>query len=262
MRTLRFEIFRSFQNKNMAISLLIGIVIVVFDLVTFIANHINIRASLIQAWIGTDYPYAYHSLYYVVLPIIACLPYAGSLYSDISTGYDKNICIKTSRMIYICSKVVATYLSAFFAVVFPLLFDLFIVAGIYPNYRAERLSFLVAAPLDCHLFSEAYVLNPVLYCIIFILLAGFFGGAIALISLSISRITKNLFSTITIPFIIYIFNGMMMGGYENGTYAVFEMIDPVPASITRPYQMIVTYFVLLIGTTFVIWLITRRRDVL
>ena len=105
-----------------------------------------------------------------------------------------------------CSKVVAAYLSAFFAVVFPLLLDLFIVAGIYPNYREERLRSLVAAPFDCHLFSEAYVVNPVLYCFIFILLAGVFGGAIALISLSISRITKNLFSTITIPFIIYIFN--------------------------------------------------------
>ena len=122
LNSIFFEVKRAMHGKNFAVSLLIGCFIALMDLCAF---HTQYKGSndmiLLQAWIGTDFQFAYNSLFYVLLPVIACLPYAGSYYWDINSGYDKNILIKVSRKNYIVAKGAAVYISAFAAVVLPLL---------------------------------------------------------------------------------------------------------------------------------------------
>ncbi len=141
-RAIKFELSRAFRDKYFVISLLIGGIIVTLDIVTFYTQYIEPKnASLIQAWIGTDFAFAYHSLYYILLPVIACLTYGGSYYMDMSTGYDKNILLRMKRSYYLLSKMIAVFVSAFLSVAIPLLANLFIVAGIYRNELPERLTF-------------------------------------------------------------------------------------------------------------------------
>ena len=93
MNTIKFELYRAFHSRNFVISLLIGSLICALDLITFIVMFGFNGRYLIDAWIGTDFPFAFNVMFFALLPVLACLPYGGSLFYDVKTGYDKNICV-------------------------------------------------------------------------------------------------------------------------------------------------------------------------
>ena len=263
MRIIRLELYRAFHSRTFYISLLIGFLICVLDLVTFCAQFgIGGRWYLAQAWIGTDYRFVYNTLFYILLPVIACLPYGGSLYTDMQSGYDKNICIKVSRLNYSVAKGSAVFLSAFVSVALPLAVDLFIAAGLYSNYLPERLEFMSVGLLDRNLFTTICNFHPLLYALLFILIDGLFAGAIALISLSISRLVKSHFTAVVTPMVIYITSSIFMQGDNYGNWGVIYMLNPYPVVPTLWYQMLIAYIVIFGVDCLIIWLITRKRDVL
>ena len=101
-KVIIFELKRAFHGIGMKISLLLGMMVCILDLSLFYFQYGAPNGMiLIQAWIGTDYQFAYNSLFYVLMPILACLPYAGSYFTDIDSGYEKNICIRTSRLSFL-----------------------------------------------------------------------------------------------------------------------------------------------------------------
>ena len=117
MRVLRFEMTRAFRNKWLAVSVALGTLIGLADIWLNVSQYgFNRGRALIQTWIGTDYQFAYNSLFYVLLPLIACFPYAGSCYQDQKTGYESSICIKTSRLSYMIAKEAAVAASGAAAV--------------------------------------------------------------------------------------------------------------------------------------------------
>ena len=176
MRVLRFEMTRAFRNKWLAVSIALGTLIGLADIWLNVSQYgFNRGRALIQTWIGTDYQFAYNSLFYVLLPLIACFPYAGSCYQDQKTGYESSICIKTSRLSYMIAKEAAVAASGAAAVACPLLIAMFIAAGIYPDKRPEKLTFLYAGIIDCHMFPRIFAEHPVCYALLFTLLDAVFG---------------------------------------------------------------------------------------
>lgn len=251
------------MNIWLYISVGIGIVIGILDLLMFRRVYTTENsASLIQAWIGTDYRFAYNTLFYILLPIIACLPYAGSYYEDMRSGYDKNICIKTSRKAYILSKMSAVFASAFAAVSLSLIINMFVVAGLYPNNKPDRLDFQVAGIIDCQLFPALFSQHPLWYGIVYTLIDGSFGGLLGILSLAVSRLVENKFSAISIPFIMYVITGILFTGTQKGNWSIMEMINPVQNVTTYGYQMAISYFGVFVVSAFVTWICAVRRDVL
>lgn len=133
MRVLRFEIGRAFKNIWFISSAAAGTVIGIADCVLFLKIHVNSNEewSLSQIWLGTDYQFAFNSIFFALLPLIACLPYASTCYSDIKSGYERTVCVKTLRINYVIAKAVAVSLSGAAAVAIPLLIDLFVAAGLW-----------------------------------------------------------------------------------------------------------------------------------
>ncbi|MCR4670526.1 MAG: hypothetical protein K5643_04965 [Saccharofermentans sp.] len=217
---------------------------------------------LIQAWIGTDYQFAYNEMFYILLPVLACLPYGGSLYTDIKTGYDKNICIKGSRLHYAISKGIATFLSAFFSVAIPLGLNLFIAAGLFSNYSPERLEWMNIGIVDRNMFTTIFISNPAVYCLVYILIDGLFAGAIALTSLSLSKVVKSHFTAVVTPMVLYVLFAMFMEGNDFGNWSVLGMLNPRQYVVTKSWQMITAFLVILFINVFIIWVTSRKRDVL
>lgn len=263
MRVIKFELYRAFHSKTFIISILIGVLICVLDIITFcIEFGTSGDKYLIQAWIGTDYQFAYNEMFYVLLPVIACLPYGGSLFWDIKTGYDKNICMKASRSSYAFAKSLSVFLSAFVCVAFPLGVNLFVVAGLFPNYIPERLEFMSIGLLDRHLFTSIYSYHPAVYCLIYILVDGMFAGAVALISLSLSKVVKSDFSAVVAPMVIAIISSMILSGDDQGNWGFLGMINPRQYVTTLWYQMLFLYIGILTINIVIIGLISRKRDVI
>ena len=81
------------------------------------------------------------------------------------------------------AKELAVFLSGAVAVALPLLIDLFIGAGIYPDRNPEKLTFLYAGIQDSNMFPRLYQLHPAGYCLMFTLLDAVFGGLMGLVSM-------------------------------------------------------------------------------
>ncbi len=262
-RCVKFELKRAFDSIGTKISLILGSVIVLLDLITF---YLQFRSEgdkiLIQAWIGTDFQFAYNGLFYIVFPIIACLPYAGSYYDDIFSGYDKNICTRISRTQYMLAKGVAVYISAFVCSVIPLLADLFIAAGLYPNALPNKLDFLSAGIIDCNRFPRLFHEKPSIYCLVFILIGGLFAGALGLVSVAIAKFCKSRFAAVVAPFVVYILTGVIMINETGHSLAVMEMINPLQRCLTSTAQMCIVYLLIVAASVSAIWYFGRKRDIL
>ena len=265
MRIIRFEIYRAFHSHTFLLSILIGFIICALDLISFcIMFGVNgaKQMYLIQSWIGTDYQFAYNQMFYIFLPVIACLPYGGSQFTDIRSGYDKNILTKVSRTDYTIAKCIAVFLSAFVGVVFPLGLNLFVSAGLFPDYIPERLEWMSVGLLDRNLFVELTYTHPVFYCLVYILIDGFFAGAIALTSISIARGVKSFFTAVVTPAVILLVMSIFLEGNEYGNWSVSEMLNPVQNVVTLWWQMFIAFVFILVLNVIVSLITTRKRDVL
>lgn len=262
-RCVIFELKRAFESVGTKISILIGSVIVLLDLLTFYlqygapGGHI-----LIQAWIGTDFQFAYNGLFYIVYPILACLPFAGSYYQDVFSGYDKNICIRISRKQYMIAKCFAVYVSAFVCTIIPLLGNLFIAAGLYPDSLPEKLNFLSAGVIDCDRFPVLFSEHPLAYCMVFILVDGLFAGALGLVSVAVMKYCKSQFSAVMTPFVLYILTGLFMLNESGRSIAVMEMVNPIQRYTATVGQMCAVYLFIVLASIIVIWFCGRKRDIL
>ncbi len=262
MNTIKFELYRAFHSRTFLVSLLIGNVICALDLISFYIMVGQSGRYLVQSWIGTDYLFAYNQMFFILLPVLACLPYGGSLYTDIKTGYDKNICVKTSRLNYAFAKSVSVFLSGFASVCLPLAMNLFIAAGMYPNYIPERLN-ATSIPLDdVYLFAAIFDKHPAVYCLIYILIDSLFAGAMALISLSLTVKVKSSFTAIVTPMVFFFMFDIFVGVKDYGNWSVTAMLNPRQYMHTYWYQMIIVYLVIFSVNTTVITLISRKRDIL
>ena len=140
---IKFEFYRAFRSGGFYVALLLGTALAIGDIVLF---HNAFRDTIdtkvvMQTWIGTDYQFVTNSLFYALLPILAALPYAGTYYEDIKTGYLKNILLHTSRRGYYMAKSFVVFVMAAITVMIPLLLDLMAVMTIYPLRMPERLEF-------------------------------------------------------------------------------------------------------------------------
>lgn len=262
MNTIKFELFRAFHSRTFVISLLIGSLICALDLITFIVMFGFNGRYLIDAWIGTDFPFAFNVMFFALLPVLACLPYGGSLFTDIKTGYDKNICVKASRLNYAFAKSVSVFLSGFVSVCLPLAVNLFIAAGLYSNYIPEWLNSSSLCLPDNYLFSEVYHAYPAIYCLIFILMDGMFAGAIALTSISLSCKVKSSFTAIVTPMVLLFMFDVFVGVKDFGNWSVLAMLNPQQYLHFYWYQMLIVYLVIIAANIAMITITSRKRDIL
>lgn len=263
-KAILFECKRGFRSSGFLISCLIGIAICILDLVIFCKMFwLDLNEKIVlQMWIGTDYQLAFNSLYYVLLPILASLPFGASYYQDIRTGYVKNVCIKISRKEYFAAKSIATFLSAQVAVMMPLLFNLILSMGIVPLRVPEKLTFLNASILDRSLFAKIFYTVPLLYCILFILLDGMFAGILSLYSICIAEWVESAFSAIVTPFVVYIISGVALMGDEKGNWSVMEMVNPMQRCTSRIEQLLICIVGGIVIAAIVIILKGRKKDFL
>ncbi|MBP3457718.1 MAG: ABC transporter permease [Lachnospiraceae bacterium] len=263
-RILRFEVKRAARSKGFLISLAMSCFIVILDFALFNRMYAGSRAvhNALEAWIGTDFQFAYNSLFYVLFPIIATLPFAGSYYTDLQSGYIKNICTRVSRKNYYMAKYCSTFLFAAIAVMLPLVLSLFLCMGIYPMRRPDKLLFITAGIIDVNLMPEIFNLYPFVYCILFILIDGVFAGMISVFSICIAERVESFFSAIAVPFAIYVLWGVLFAGNKIGNWSLMEMVNPLQRCITHGWQLLTCLLGGLAIAPVWIYLKGRKKDIL
>ena len=74
MKAVKFEFKRMLHERNLKISLIISMIVIIMDIFEFYMQRVEFgdisNTKLIQAWIGTDYQFAFNSLFYILLPVM------------------------------------------------------------------------------------------------------------------------------------------------------------------------------------------------
>ena len=214
MNQLKTEFRRVFSSSGMLLSISIGSVITLLHVFqTPLQLHtLNLNkdfelypfespCSAIANWIGADVISLESFLFYMLMPLLATLPFASSFFSDKKSGYLKNIYARSSRKDYLISKYIAVFVSAGIAVIVPLILNLMICMVLLPNTTPEP-SAGASAIQPLHLFSMIYYTKPTLYLIIYLIIDFIFAGLFACISLTCSFFTNYKIIVLICPFFV------------------------------------------------------------
>ena len=140
------EMKRAMSGKGMVLSMLIGTVLGIAHVIREIipayrANLTNFYNefpilsphSAVETWMAGSPSNLEGFIFFLILPILASLPFGTSYFEDCKEGVIKNIYMRTKREDYLKAKYAAAFLSGGIAVLVPLIFNLMCSLVLLPN---------------------------------------------------------------------------------------------------------------------------------
>lgn len=210
---IKIEMKRAIKNKLFIIALLFGCFITishVFQLIIpkipYLSLHLTkgfFPDSVFNTWIGGEGYTLQNYVFFLILPILASIPYADTFYLDKKSGYIKNVFIRTQKMNYYTAKYIATFLSGGIAVCIPLLINLGLTAVFMPSIIPQAGIGLFFSAKS--MWTAIFFTNPYLYVFLYLGIDFLFAGLLATFALTISFYASNRFIVLVTPFIIYFF---------------------------------------------------------
>lgn len=209
---LKIELNRALKSRSFYVSLLIGIIISIAQIIMEVISKADDPLKLFTG--GTTYPYSvfnswigghinnpYQIAYLTIFPILATLPFGISYHMDLKKGYVKNVYTRTNRINYCMAKYISTFLLAGTAVVLPMLINLMVTSAILPSLVPATNGVFSLTGLN--LWSEIFYVHPYLYIGIYMIIYFIYGGVFASLALAGAFFVDNVFLLTLFPFIIY-----------------------------------------------------------
>lgn len=214
---LKIELERAIKNKFLLISILIGLVITLSHLVQFVIpisktldDYLTINKPmmypgwLFSTWIGGNSYTLQAFLYYLLIPILATIPFGDSFFLDKKSGFIKNVLIRTKKRNYYISKFIATFIVGGLVIVIPLLANFVLSAMLLPSMLPQASSgfdYINASSM----WSTLYYTHPFMYVFSYLVIDFVFSGLIATIALAVSFFVEHRFVVVIAPFLLYLF---------------------------------------------------------
>ncbi len=226
---LKIELKRAFINRSFIVALIIGIIICLWHFFEYIFPYVidsgylsvepeNTFFPLISfnCWIGGNFVPVQSYLYFLLLPLIATLPFGNSYVTDKKTGYIKNIYTRTKKQDYILAKYIAVFLSGAVAVVLPLLINFYLTSLVLPSIAPDSASYS-SVVFSYSKWSNLFYSNPFVFELLYMLITFIFSGLISSTALIISFFVNNKLIVAFAPMIIYVFLSSLadISGFQN-----------------------------------------------
>ena len=212
---LKEEVRRSLRSRGMLMSLVIGGIIAAAQLIQYQIpkSRWNLTTSAFE-----DFPIVYPFsaadswlsggavdleafLFFLLIPILAVLPFGTSYFSDRMSGFLKGVYMRTSRRTYLTAKYIAVFLSGGLAVILPLALNLLCALELLPNLVPQS---VLPHNLICaaNLFYQVYFSHPILYTVIFLCIDFVMGGIWACTALACSFLSDYKIVAAVCPFFL------------------------------------------------------------
>lgn len=218
---IRIELKKAFHNRMLYITLAIAIAIAVFSAVTNIQDytameemkagyryHADIPGnpeheiiSTHNRWIGQDTSSMGTSLFYLLLPLLAALPYSWSYLSEQHSGYVKNVITRNERKPYYLAKYVATFLSGAFIIFVPMLLNLVIVSSVIPAAGPDISYDMYYGLLATDMLTSVFYTKPILFIVLRLIMGSGFAGLIATAVMGLGQFIKKTVAVLILPFL-------------------------------------------------------------
>jgi hypothetical protein len=257
---IRFELTRAFRNRLFLLALGLGCLIalshIIFDVMPSAAAEQANRQlseakgayplSLFNTWMGGKGYIIQPTIYFFLLPLLVCIPFADTLSTDRQSGYIRHLATRANPRRYYLAKTLSVFLSAAAVGVLPLLLDFYLTALFFPPLIPEATSgqFPIG---ETSMFSGLFYSHPFAYVAVYLLIIALFSGLFALFSLVFTFFIKNRALVMLSPFILCAFIDFILGVLP-GRFFQFS-----PILFLRPDQPGIAVFTV-IGAEFLILL--------
>ena len=265
------EIKRAFNTIGMKLALLVGCALSVWHVITVImpisegqnyelsANAIDdlyVPISLFSTWMGNELFPIQSYIFYLILPLLAVLPFGSSFFEDIKSGYIINVCTRVEKKIYFKAKYLAVFLSSGVAVVAPLLLNLVLSSMFMPAFIPDNGTVGTISPTT--MAYEVFFTHPLVYVLMFIVIDFIFAGVIATLSLSYTYFTEHRFGVMIVPFVFYFFIYSLTNLIDKTDYSLFFMLNGGANNNYLP--MYILYFLLFFILSYVIFMWKGKKQ--
>lgn len=262
---IKYEFKRAFCNRSMRNVVIFCALLCLFHTIAYVLFIHNAEYTLYSivpdAWLGTEVTLCFHSLFYLILPIIAILPYGLSLYTDNRTGYGRMIMVKVRHGHYYLAKYIAVFCSSAFVVGFTLLLSVIMLSAVIPWGRPDGTHLFIIG--GSGMFSEVFYLYPAWYMFFYTMLDMLFGGLFGVMALAVSYIAKNRFMVLSIPYMIYWMEWLLFTTFGFPQYSIFNIVDCSQQGGEFTLQSVVLVYMIFMGLATLLYCISvRKRDVL
>ena len=140
--------------------------------------------------------------------MLATLPFADSYFADAKDGFLRSVCNRTKRLHYYVAKYIAVFLSAFVVITVPLLLD-FLLGTLFLPLMQPLVTLSQTTVGETQTFPWLFYNMPVVYVLVYTLMAGVFAGLLAVLALAFSHILNYRVLVLLAPFIGYMFSSSL-----------------------------------------------------
>lgn len=215
-KLLNFELRRAFKTPGFFLAILIGSAITVSHwilqvLPTAMRLDANMTADIAMEypsgvfteWIGEGSS-QYSYLYFLIMPLLAALPYADSFFGDVGNHFINMICTRTERKKFFICRYLAVFISGGVTALIPLLINFMLCMSVLPFIHPEIAGYM-SLIVPATSMSVLYVRAIGLYIFLSLLIIFIFGGTIATFALAASYYSNYRFTVLLSPVILCIF---------------------------------------------------------
>lgn len=270
-KMIRFECSRAFSTLGFKLALLIGALIAVSHFVMNVVPYVlrleeyieinkpmSYPGWLYSLWLGGNSYTVQSFLFFMILPLLAALPFADSFYSDATGGYVAEVFTRIDRSRYFVGKYVAVFFSGAIAVLFPLVLNFLLSFSILPALKPEPTDFGSPITADVSM-SELYFNKPVLFLLVHLLIIFIIGGLFAVFALSASYFCNYQFLALISPFLLYISLVAIFGFLDLEDWQPNNFLNPAYRLHTISPVFATGFLLILLSTFFFIR--GKRADV-
>ncbi len=239
---LRVELFRAFCNRLFLLSVLLGILALAYGLVDYAAGPNPIDMPGASPFLNNAFDafiWAENSLFALLVPLFAVLPFSDSFVVDRSHGYINFILARSNCWRYNFSKFLSNFLAGGMSLAIPLLLFYAYVNIRYPRgfppLTEARIPYdPMPGPLGFY-----YRADPDSYILFLIALAFIFGGVYATFALAVSSLVHNRYIGLAFPFVFY--------NVANFILAVLSLEYWTPPATLVPHSINLTSWLTVFG---------------
>lgn len=150
-------------------------------------------------WMGADVGSFESTMFYLLLPFLAALPFGWSLAEEIRSGYAAHVIFRSGKKSYYTAKMTAAFCSGFLVIAVPLMLNFLVVSAFLPCLTPEIL-YPYGGLMQKSMLYQLYYTYPHIYVCAYILLDGIYGGLFAVIATASACFLANRFMTVLVPF--------------------------------------------------------------
>lgn len=177
--------------------------------------------SVFNLWLGSSFTTLEAYLFFLILPALAALPFAGSFCEELQTGFLRvKLLSCRHKRDYYHAKALAVFLAGGFTVIVPLLLNLLCTAATVPAFvpiaSSARFSIFPSS-----MWAELYYSHPWVYTVAYLIIIFVFSGLFAQIALVVSYHLQNRIMVLLSPMLLYVFLYGICSTLSIGQFAPF-----------------------------------------